>query len=187
MTAVRPGDPLTWPVAGLLREPPGTTRLYPVAGVTIDLGPELELADPIEGTVRLTRTNRGLLVHARLDTALASQCSRCLKDIEVPLDLEINEEALPSIDLQTGLPADTSAEPDVLRLNGAHELDLETVVREAIQLAEPIAPLCRPDCPGLCSVCGQDLEGGPHLHDEELDPRFEALRAFAVDGEGRTH
>jgi uncharacterized protein len=187
MTAVRPGDPLTWAVGGLLREPPGTTRLYPVAGVTIDLGPELELADPIEGTVRLTRTNRGLLVHARLDTALASQCSRCLKDIEVPLDLEIDEEALPSIDLQTGSPADTSAEPDVLRLNGAHELDLETVVREAIQLAEPIAPLCRPDCPGLCSVCGQDLDGAPHLHDEELDPRFEALRAFSVDGDARTH
>src|SRR6185312_16014564 len=68
------GEPLTYPLAGLLREPPGTTRLYPVAGVTIDLGPEMDLADPIEGTVRVSRTNRGVLVNGRLDTAIASQC-----------------------------------------------------------------------------------------------------------------
>jgi uncharacterized protein len=178
---------LTWPLAALLREAPGTSRVYPVAGVTIDLGPDLELADPIEGTVRVSRTNRGVLVHSRLHTALASQCSRCLKDIEVPIDLEIDEEALPTIDILTGQPVDTSAEPDALRLNGAHELELEPVVREAIQLAEPIAAVCREDCPGLCATCGQDLEDGPHQHEEEIDPRLEVLRAFTVDAEPRTH
>jgi uncharacterized protein len=187
MTASHRGEPLTYPLAGLLREPPGTTRLYPVAGVTIDLGPDLELADPIEGTVRISRTNRGVLVNARLDTAIASQCSRCLKDIEVPLELEIEEEALPGIDLQTGHPIDWSGEPDALRLNGSHELELEPVVREAIQLAEPIAPLCREDCPGLCAVCGAELESGPHQHEDDLDPRLEALRAFMVDGGEGTH
>jgi len=187
MTASRPGDPLTWPVSGLLREAPGASRVYPVAGVTIDLGEDLELADPIEGTVRLTRTNRGLLVHARLSTALASQCSRCLRDIEVPLDVAIDEEALPTIDLETGAPVDTSGEPDVLRLTGQHELDLEPAVREAIQLAEPIAAVCREDCPGLCAVCGADLSEGPHEHEEEIDPRLEALRAFTVDGDVPTH
>jgi len=86
------GEPLTYPLAGLLREPPGATRLYPVAGVTIDLGEDLELADPIEGTIRVSRTNRGVLVHGHLDTAIVTQCSRCLRDIEVPLELEIEEE-----------------------------------------------------------------------------------------------
>jgi uncharacterized protein len=187
MTAARPGDPLTWPVAGLLRESPGTSRVYPVAGVTIDVGEDLQLADPIEGTVRVTRTNRGLLVHARLSTALAEQCSRCLRDIEVPLELSIDEEALPIIDIDTGAPVDTTAEPDVLRLTAAHELDLEPTVREAIQLAEPIAPLCREDCPGLCEVCGLDLAEQPHQHETEIDPRLEGLRAFTVDGDVRTH
>jgi uncharacterized protein len=181
------GEPLTYPLAGLLREPPGTARLYPVAGVTIDLGPEMDLADPIEGTVRVSRTNRGVLVNGRLDTAIASQCSRCLREIEVLLDLDIEEEALPSVDLESGRPIDRSDEPDALRLNGAHELELEPVVREAIQLAEPFAPLCRDDCPGLCAICGADLSAGPHAHEEELDPRLEALRGFKVDDDARTH
>jgi uncharacterized protein len=154
-----------------------------VAGATIDLGDDLRLADPIEGNVRLARTNRGLLVIADLDTSLAAVCSRCLRDIEVPIHISIEEEALPSIDLHSGHvvkvrdPGDAVDEP--LRLTDHHELDLETPVREAIQLAEPFAPLCRPDCPGLCLVCGERLDDGVHDHpDDDIDPRLEALRAF---------
>ncbi len=187
MTAAPPGSPLTYPLNGLLREAPGSSRAYPVAGVTIDLGDDLELADPIEGTIGVSRTNRGVLVHGRLTTALVGQCSRCLKDIEVPLEFEIEDEALPSIDVETGKPLRWDDEPDAIRLNGAHELELEPVVREAILLAEPIAPLCREDCPGLCVVCGQDLAAGPHQHEEDLDPRMEALRAFRVDEDAGTH
>jgi uncharacterized protein len=171
--------PLTWNVARLLSEPPGSTRDYHVAGVTIRLPDDLRLADPIEGDIRLARTNRGLLVSANLTTAIEAQCSRCLRDIVVPLDLAIEEEALPSIELDTGLPVDTDAEPDVVRLNDHHELELEPVVADAISLAEPIAPLCRPDCKGLCPVCGESLEQGVHDHPEDdVDPRLAALRGF---------
>ena len=182
-------DPLTWPVAGLLAEPPGAARTYPMAGVTIPLDDDLRLADPIEGSVTLRRTNRGILVTARLTTSLAETCSRCLRDVVVPLRLEIDEEALPTIDLTTGHPVDLSAEPDAVRLTDHHELELEPIVREAVSLAEPIAPLCRPDCPGLCPTCGLELASGPHDHgDEDIDPRLEALRAFraaAPDDAGR--
>jgi uncharacterized protein len=177
-------SPLAWNVAALLTEPPGSTRDYLVAGVVIDLGDDLRLADPIEGRVRLSRTNRGLLVHADLETSLDTQCSRCLRDIEVPLQLRVEEEALPSIDLATGLPLDPSIEPDTLRLTDHHELELEQTVREAILLAEPIAPLCQPDCPGLCAVCGERLTGGPHDHGEDtIDPRLEVLRSLKLDDE----
>jgi uncharacterized protein len=186
-----PASPLTWNVAGLLDDPPGETRDYQVAGVVIDLGEDLRQSDPIEGHVRLARTNRGLLVIADLTTSLEMPCSRCLRDIEVPIAIRIEEEALPSVDLETGVPLDTSAEPDELRLTDHHELDLEQTVREAIQLAEPIAPLCEPDCPGLCPVCGERLTGGPHDHaDDTVDPRLEILRGFKLGDEedeaGRT-
>ncbi len=132
----------------------------------------------------MTRTNRGLLVDGHLETAIDQECSRCLKEIEYPIEIDLEEEALPSIDLLSGLPVDASDEPDVLRLNDHHELELEPVVREAIQLAEPIAPLCREDCPGLCPVCGQELSG-PHEHpDEDVDPRLEVLRDFRPDEGG---
>ena len=174
-------DPLTWPLAGLLAEPPGAARTFPLAGITIPLDDDLRLAGPIEGSVTVRRTNRGVLVTARLQTSLAESCSRCLRDIDVPLTLDIDEEVLPSIDLATGKVIDTSAEPEVLRLTAHHELDLEPIVREAISLAEPIAPLCRPDCPGLCPECGLELSSGPHDHgDADIDPRLEPLRAFRV-------
>jgi uncharacterized protein len=180
-------EPLTWNVAGLLAEPPGATRDYLVAGVTIDLGEDLRQADPIEGRVHLARTNRGLVVTADLDTSLEAQCSRCLRDIEVPIEIAIEEEVLPSVDLESGVPVDTEAEPDVTRLTDHHELELEGLVREAIQLAEPIAPLCEPDCPGLCPVCGERLTNGPHDHgDDDIDPRLEALKAFKVDAAAET-
>jgi len=112
-------------------------------------------------------------------TVLASSCSRCLRDVEIPLDLGIEEEALPSVELTTGDPLDVDAEPEAIRLTDHHELDLEPLVREAIQLAEPIAPLCRPDCPGLCPECGADLADARHeAHGSDIDPRLAGLAAF---------
>jgi uncharacterized protein len=180
-------DVLVYPVAGLLGEPPGSSRRYPLGPVDVDLGADLSLAAPVAGELELARTNRGLLVRAAFGGRLEATCSRCLRDIEVPLELVIDEEALPSVEMTTGLPVDTSQEPEVVRLDEHHQLDLEPLVREAIQLAEPIAPLCRPDCPGLCPACGVELGSGPHDHPEEpIDPRLEGLRAFRVDGEPPT-
>ena len=102
-----------------------------------------------------------------------------MRDIEWPVEIDLDEEVLPSVDLTSGLPVEAAGESDALRLTDHHELDLEDEVRDGIVLAEPIAPLCRDDCPGLCVVCGQELAGGPHDHpDDDLDPRLEALRHF---------
>jgi DUF177 domain-containing protein len=179
----RPGaEELTWPLAGLLAEPPGTSRDLVADGVLLDLGPDMTQGAPLRARVHVARTNRGVVVHARLETSLAEPCSRCLRPASVPLALELVEEVLPSIDLATGLPVEVEAEPDALRLSAHHELELEPLVREAIWMAEPIAPLCRPDCPGLCPVCGVDLAASPHDHGEEPpDPRLEALRSFQPD------
>jgi len=177
-----PGGQLTFHVARLLAEGPGASRAFPVAGVMLDLGDDLSQADPLEGTVHVVRTNRGLLVTGRLETSLETQCSRCLKEIEVPVTIDLEEEALPSLDPVTGARLDVAAEPDALRLTDHHELELGETVREAIMLEEPIAPLCRPDCPGLCSVCGAELSSGPHDHaDADIDPRLEVLRGFRAD------
>jgi uncharacterized protein len=179
--------PLVYPLAGLLAEPAGTERRYDIHGATIQLPDDLQLAEPIDGTVRIARTNRGVFVDAKLSTAIDGQCSRCLRDVEIPMTVEIHEEVLPSLDPLTGHRVDTSAEPDVARLSDHHELDLAALAAEAISLEQPIAPLCEPACPGLCVTCGERLGPDHAVHEEdEIDPRLAALQAFRVDGEGKT-
>ncbi|MGC8633927.1 MAG: YceD family protein [Candidatus Limnocylindrales bacterium] len=168
---------LEFNVAGLLGSVPGTERRYEIRDVWLHLPDDLQLALPLNGTLRLSRTSRSILVDAELDAALAETCSRCLKPAVAPLHVTLREEALPSIDLRTGLPVDTSAEPDALRIDDHHVLDLGIPVGEAISMAEPIAPLCRPDCRGLCPVCGADLNEWPdHVHpDDRADIGLAAL------------
>ena len=181
MTRAAPRDRLLVNVAALLGEPGGSARDLAFTDLELDLGDDVTLAEPADARFRLTRTNRGLLVDGDVHATLAETCSRCLRPIVVEVAQEIDEEALQSVELTTGARIDHADEPEVARISDHHEIDLETFVREAIQLAAPIAPLCRPDCPGLCVVCGEELGSGPHDHGEEpIDPRLEALREFHV-------
>ena len=168
---------LSYNVADLLRSAPGTSERFAVSVPTLAVADDIELTAPVTGEVRLTYSGRSILVQGRFETAIAEHCSRCLGPASAPLVVEVEEEALPAIDLESGRPVDAGEEPDVLRLTDHHELDLEPVVRDAISLAEPIAPLCRQDCPGLCVTCGAELAADPgHAHaDAEVDPRLAAL------------
>lgn len=179
--------PLVYALAGLLAEPPGSERRYEVHGATTPLPDDLHLAEPIDGRVRVIRSNRGVVVDAELSTVIAGICSRCLRDIGSPVRVVIREEALPSIDIASGRPVDRDTEPEVTRLTDHHELDLGTLAAEAISLAEPIAPLCEAACPGLCITCGERLGPGHAAHDDDhVDPRLAALRGFMVDEEGES-
>jgi uncharacterized protein len=182
------GDPLTLALSGLMAEPPGSVRDYAIGPVEVDPGDGLRLTEPVSGEVRLARTNRGLIVDAAFRTAIAGECARCLRPVVTPVEMLIDEEVLPSIDVATGLPVplEEDGDPETPRLTDHHELELRPLVVEAVSLAEPIAPLCEPDCPGLCPECGQRLEPGHDHEDEAIDPRLEVLRAFRVDGDGET-
>lgn len=184
MTTV-PGDALVVNVAGLLGEAPGSHRDVAGEVAELELGDDLVLAAPVAVLARIARTNRGVIVTGRVRTDLADTCGRCLAPLRIPIDAPIEEEVLPLVDLLSGLRLDMAAEPEVFRLSDHHELDLEPLAREAIQLAAPIAPICRPDCRGLCPDCGVDLNTGPHDHGEAPgDPRLARLLELRIDDEG---
>lgn len=181
MTA-SPGGGAVINVAGLLGEASGARRDVEIGDLPLDLGEGLVTAAPVAVRARIARTNRGVIVTGAVRTSLADACARCLAPLRIAIDAAIDEEALPSIELQSGLAVDTSAEPEALRLSDHHELDLEPLIREAIVLAAPIAPLCRPDCRGLCPECGADRNEGDHEHaDMPVDPRLAKLGEFQVD------
>ena len=63
-------------------------------------------------------------------------------------------------------------------------LDLEPALRDAVVLALPLSPLCRPDCLGLCTTCGENLNDNPDHEHEEVDPRWAALADLATKDSG---
>ena len=79
---------------------------------------------------------------------------------------------------------DETTDADELPRVVDEHLDLEQTVRDAVVLALPLAPLCRPDCPGLCPECGEKWADLPPDHGHEtLDPRWAALRERASTAE----
>ena len=127
----------------------------------------------------------GVLVSGTARTVATGECARCLEPLT--LDLEVTFQELftyPAADGDDGADDDgatSEAAGDVHLLDG-DLLDLEPVLRDAVVLALPLAPLCREDCPGLCAECGARLaDAGPgHGHGDGTDPRWAALRVLAA-------
>jgi uncharacterized protein len=167
-------------VAQLLKEPVGSTRKYHLAEDVQDLGGEVRLTHPIEGAIRLIHTIEGVLVSGPLHTEVELTCSRCLESFSTVIDFTLEEEFRPIIDINTGgkLPP-VDGEDKATLIDGQHIIDLLEVMRQDILLALPSRPLCKPDCAGFCSQCGQNLNEGPCTCEQPLgDPRWEALRTL---------
>ncbi len=164
-------------VAGLLREAPGATREVPLRDRYQALGADLELAGPLDGALRLHRTNRGILVQGWVEAPVRRTCARCLDGYVEPVRVTFAEEYLPSVDPNTGHPAPVSStDAEVQRIDAHHQIDLTVTLHDEFALAEPMHPLCRPACPGLCAACGRRLDVGQcNCVTAEVDPRLAVL------------
>ena len=174
-------------VAGLLHEPPGAVRDARLRDHYVTLGPDVELAGPLDADLRFQRTNRGILVRGELRAALRRTCARCTDAYVEEVTVAISEEFLPSVDPSTGAPVHAEAGEDqaALRIDEHHEIQLDGTFHDELSLTEPMHPLCRPDCPGLCAECGERLDRGDHVHGgDAIDPRLAGLAALLRDRDG---
>lgn len=168
-------------VAGLLHEPPGATREARLRDHYVTLGPDVELAGPLDADLRFQRTNRGILVRGEVRAPLRRTCARCADPFVEDVRIEIGEEFVPSLDPTSGapLPSPDAVDGAALLIDEHHEIELDRVLHDELSLTEPMHPLCRPDCPGLCADCGEKLDRGDHAHaEDEVDPRLAALAAL---------
>ena len=177
---------ISFNVAGLLHEPPGAVRDLRLRDRYVNLGPDVELAGPLDADLRLQRTNRGILVRGEVRAPLRRTCARCNDAFVEEVRAGLDEEFLPSIDPETGAPVQIEAEDgSAQRIDEHHEIDLDAVLHDELALTEPMHPLCRPDCPGLCVECGRRLDEGDHAHgDEDIDPRLAGLAALLREADG---
>src|SRR5690348_18489403 len=84
-------------VAGLLHEAPGATRELRLRDHYASLGPDLELAGPMDGLLRLQRTNRGILARGTVTAPMRRTCARCLEPYVEDVAVSTDEEFLPSL------------------------------------------------------------------------------------------
>ena len=179
---------LRFNVAGLLKETAGGVREYEVEAAPADLAGLLEDARPaggLRGRVRMMRTPRSVFVRGPLQTDVALECSRCLAEIERPIEFHVEAEYFPEIDITTGQFLPAPEDDDAFRIDANHELDLREVVRQHLLLELPMQSVCSEDCQGLCPQCGVDLNEGPcTCEPEPADDRLTPLRALLERKDG---
>jgi uncharacterized protein len=117
--------------------------------------------------VGLRSLSNGVVVRGTATMDVELTCNRCLttwtEQREVPFEQVYRRR-----------PDD---EDDELPLIDGHSIDLEPAVHDEVSLSLPVAPTCRDDCLGLCSVCGTDLNVSPcDGHGDGSDSPFSALK-----------
>lgn len=135
---------------------------------------------PLDLDLRLESVSEGVLVSGAVRAPTRGECSRCLEPVSGEVDIELTELfAYPD-----SLTESTTEDDEVGRVID-NTVDLEQAIVDAVGLALPFAPLCRPDCPGLCPQCGAPLAtAGPDHHHDRIDPRWAALgRLLPPDGQ----
>lgn len=148
-------------VSQLLKAPAGTIRRVQVDEPDNTLAADLHLVSATRGSLRLMRTTSGILVTGQLSHSAECTCSRCLETFVRPQVIQLNEEFLPVVDVNTGLPVEEPCDPDAFKLTPNHVLDLTEAIRQLSILEEPLQPLCDVNCKGLCVSCGANLNLGP--------------------------
>jgi uncharacterized protein len=155
-----------------LLEQPGASRKVavhePVEGLAAGL---VRVPDErsVDAALLLESLVEGILATGRVSGVEVASCARCLKPIEAAFDVEVQE-----LFATGGTPED-----DEYPIRDG-EIDLEPMIRDAVLLSAPFAPLCSPECRGLCERCGGDRNAGECSCPEEIDPRWEALSGLRV-------
>lgn len=162
-------------VAQLMKARVGTSLVNDFHEEDIQLDDDIEVIGPIDGHVRMRRTNQGLLVDGWVELTLELSCNRCLKSFEQPMHVDFEEQFYPTVDVITGMPLDPFDEDEIFPIDAHHEVDLTEAVRQNVLLALPMVTICREDCKGLCPQCGHDLNLGPCECKPEVDARLSVL------------
>jgi len=138
---------------------------------------EWDLFLPVTGRVRVSNARQNVVVRGQARTAVLLECGRCLGEFSLPLEFSLdvvvpvstfNAQLGAAAVADDGLDGLELSPDDIALLFQEHALDIDELVRQAIVLAIPIQPLCRPDCPGLPEA----RLFVPH----EGDPRLSALQ-----------
>jgi uncharacterized protein len=184
MSRPHPRSPLVIDTRDLNRRPGTMHELSRTVTFPDDLGTDviaIKAGSPVEIEVRLESVVEGVLVTGSVGGTATGACVRCLDPVELDVDGTFQE--LFAYADRAAHHHEVGADSDE---DEVHELvgdlvDLEPVLRDAVVPTLPFKPVCREDCPGLCSECGARLADDPDHHHEVIDPRWSALGGLLGD------
>lgn len=136
-------------------------------------GQSYQVEHPEKARLDVSRTLSGYALRLRLTAELSGPCMRCLSPLTYRAMADSREIDQPS----------EADEELISPYVDADILDAGSWAHDALMLELPQALWCRPDCAGLCPVCGvslNDAEPG-HTHQSEPDPRWAKLRELKLD------
>ena len=143
---------------------------------------EVDFPAPVKLLGRLTRVAEQVFFQGTVAGTVVTPCSRCVEASRHDFEVEVQVMFLPP-----GI-ADGDKDPEAVGLedepdiyvHDGMKLDLAPPVYDHVVLAFPVQPLCRPDCAGLCHVCGGNRNETPcGCRAESGDQRFALLKGLA--------
>ena len=124
----------------------------------------------VEGILEVQNLESRVLLNGSLQAAGLAECGGCLEEFTVRWDVPVEVMVLRDVD------SDENEGATLLIMQRKGEVNLHDSLRECTILAYPQAPLCKPDCKGLCPDCGIDRNQATcDCSENEIDPRWEGL------------
>lgn len=142
----------------------------------------------VEVELRWESVVEGILASGTVRASATGVCVRCLDPLERELEVDFQELFAYADRAAHHHEVAPEEDDEQYQLDG-DLMDLESVLRDAVVTALPFQPVCRPDCPGLCSMCGVHLAQDPEHQHDVIDPRWSALAGLAgaaLDDERRS-
>ena len=138
---------------------------------------ELELIAPAEVRGQVRRRDDEVELRGELHTKIAVPCGRCLKPVELPIDVRFAERFVPAVAWRNEEQHELQQADLNLAVFDGEGIELDDLVKEEVLLALPGHVLCRPECQGLCPVCAIDRnETSCECETKATDSRWEKLK-----------
>ena len=153
-----PRYPLRFNVGFLVHQPIGSSHDFSFDYPAVQLSTDFHLTQ-FNGTAHISRTPQGLLVEADLAGNLQLECVRCLDEYQQAISANFAE--LFAFRYRRNIESEQFVPED-------GHIDLEPLARDYLLLEQPIKPICRPNCKGLCSYCGVNLNETTCEHQAQL-------------------
>lgn len=138
-------------------------------------GPVGRAVSRVKGVLTFTNTGKHLSVEGRVSAEFEFVCSRCLKPFKRLVEADLEEKLPLALERATQEQLDECLD-GLTPIWQEEVLDVGELVRQHFELAPPMAPLCKPNCKGICPTCGKDLNEGPCECKRPVDARLAQLQ-----------